>query len=163
MYCQIKKSSLQTHFFCYNELMIKERTRHTDLLKIKRLKLGLSQSALAKKVGVSQQHWDRYEKGYPIPLEKVLSISNLLGISKWDLLPSEFTPQPTEYLNKTLLGEIIISIEHLIIEKKLQFSPEHKARLIILLYEKLSKRASNDNIQQNILSLITNLSFDQSA
>ena len=87
----------------------------------------------------------------------------MLGISKWDLLPPEFTPQTTEYLNKTLLGEIIISIEHLIIEKKLQFSPEHKARLIVLLYEKLSKQASNDNIQQNILSLITNFSFDQSA
>ncbi len=143
--------------------MIKEGTHHFNLLKVKRLKLGLSQSALAKKIGVSQQHWDRYEKGYPIPLDKVISISDLLGISKWSLLPPEFTPQSIGYLNKTLLSEIIISIENLIIEKKLQFSPENKARLIILLYEKLSKRSSNDNIQQNIRSLIADFSLDQSA
>ncbi len=143
--------------------MVKERTHHFNLLKTKRLKLGLSQSAMAKKIGVSQQHWDRYEKGYPIPLEKVISISDLLGISKWDLLPPEFTPQTTGYLNKTLLSEIIISIEKLIIEKKLQFSPENKARLIILIYEKLSKRASNDNIQKNIQSLITDFSLEHSA
>lgn len=143
--------------------MIKESTHLFDLLKIKRLKLGLSQSALAKKIGVSQQHWDRYEKGYPIPLDKILLISDLLGISKWDLLPAEFKPQNQGDLNKSLLEEIIISIENLIIEKKLQFSPENKARLIILLYEKLSKHSSNDNIQQNIRSLITDFSLEQSA
>ena len=127
-----------------------------SLLKNKRIALGLSQKALAEKIGVSQQHWDRYEKGYPIPLDKILSISKVLNISKWDLLPSEFQPKG-ESFDKNRLTSIIISIEKLIIEKKLHFSPEQKAKLILLLYEKFSKHPSNDNLSQNIQDIITDL------
>ncbi len=126
------------------------------LLKNKRIALGLSQKALAEKIGVSQQHWDRYEKGYPIPLDKILSISKVLNISKWDLLPSEFQPKG-EPFDKNRLTSIIISIEKLIIEKKLHFSPEQKAKLILLLYEKFSKNPSNDNLSQNIQDIIMDL------
>lgn len=143
--------------------MVSERKHSFDLLRQRRLELRLSQSAMAKKIGISQQHWDRYEKGYPIPLEKVLLISDVLNISKWDLLPPEFNPQLTESVNKTLLSEIIISIERLVVEKKLKFTPENKARLIVLLYEKLLKKPSNDNLQQNIRTLIVNYILEQSA
>ena len=102
--------------------MKKNRFIQFSLLKNKRLALGLSQKALAEKIGVSQQHWDRYEKGYPIPLDKILSVSKVLNISKWDLLPTDFQPQE-DSLDKDRLTSIIISIEKLIIEKKLHFSP----------------------------------------
>ncbi len=62
------------------------------IIRKKREELKLSQSALGKLVGVSQQHIDRYEKGYPIPLDKVLALSNILNIEKWELLPEEFKP-----------------------------------------------------------------------
>ena len=136
--------------------MKKNRFIQFSLLKNKRIALGLSQKALAEKIGVSQQHWDRYEKGYPIPLDKILSVSKVLNISKWDLLPTDFQPQE-ESLDKNRLTSIIISIEKLIIEKKLHFSPEQKAKLILLLYEKFSKNPSNDNISQNIQEIITDL------
>lgn len=136
--------------------MKKNRFIQFSLLKNKRIALGLSQKALAEKIGVSQQHWDRYEKGYPIPLDKILSVSKVLNISKWDLLPTDFQPQE-DSLDKDRLTSIIISIEKLIIEKKLHFSPEQKAKLILLLYEKFSKNPSNDNISQNIQEIITDL------
>ncbi len=143
--------------------MTKNARHHFELLRKKRHELGLSQSALAKKINVSQQHLDRYEKGHPLPLDKVLLLSDILNISKWDLLPPEFTPENAHYFNKTLLIEIIISIENLIIEKKLRFTPNDKARLITLLYDRLAKNPSNDNIQQNIRSLLVNFMLDKSA
>lgn len=139
------------------------RFKQISLLKTKRITLGLSQKAMAIKIGVSQQHWDRYEKGYPIPLDKISIISRELNISKWDLLPSEFQPKEDLLIQKELLTSIIISIERLIIEKKLQFSPEQKAKLILLLYEKFSKRPSNDNIINNIQSAITDFLLQKSA
>lgn len=144
-------------------VMTKNARHQFELLRKKRLELGLSQSALAKKINVSQQHMDRYEKGHPLPLDKVLLLSNILNISKWDLLPPEFTPENTYYFNKTLLIEIIISVERLIIEKKLNFAPNDKARLITLLYERLVKNPSNDNIQQNIRTLLVNFMLEKSA
>lgn len=66
-----------------------------EIIKQKREELGLSQSALGKIIGISQQHVDRYEKGYPIPLDKVLLLAEKLGINKWELLPEDFHPQET--------------------------------------------------------------------
>lgn len=67
-----------------------------EIIRRKREELGLSQSALGKIIGVSQQHIDRYEKGYPLPLDKVLLFSEKLGINKWELLPTEFHPEETQ-------------------------------------------------------------------
>lgn len=147
----------------YNIGMEKLKAIHFEILKQKRLKLGLSQTVMAKKIGVSQQHWDRYEKGYPIPLEKILKISKELNISKWDLLPEEFIPKNQTYFNKELLTSIFISIEKLIIEKKLHFSPEKKAKLLTLLYERFEQNPQNDNIQQTILTTILNAHLEKSA
>ena len=132
------------------------------LLKDKRMALGLSQKALADKIGVSQQHWDRYEKGYHIPIDKILSISKILDISKWDLLPTEFQPKEAVF-DKNLLNAIIISIEKLTLEKKLHFLPEQKAKLILLLYEKFLKKPSNDNMALNLQDLIQDIISEKTA
>lgn len=71
-----------------------------EIIRIKREEQKLSQSALGKLIGVSQQHIDRYEKGYPVPLDKVLLLSHTLNINKWDLLPEAFHPQETKAIFK---------------------------------------------------------------
>lgn len=121
-----------------------------NILKKKREELGLSQAALAKIIGVSQQHMDRYEKGYPMPLERILHVSEVLHINKWELLPDAFRPTPTTVFNSQVLEKIIISLENLINQKGLVFKPVDKARLIILLYEKINKIPSNDNIEKDV-------------
>lgn len=121
-----------------------------NILKKKREELGLSQAALAKIIGVSQQHMDRYEKGYPMPLERILHVSEVLHINKWELLPDAFRPTPTTVFNSRVLEKIIISLENLINQKGLVFKPVDKARLIILLYEKINKIPSNDNIEKDV-------------
>lgn len=134
--------------------MRKLKLHNFEILKQKRRELGLTQKVMGNRFGITQQHWDRYEKGYPIPLEKVLRISNALNISRWELLPPEFRPEQPSALNEKKLTLIITSIERLIIEKKLQFSPEQKARLISLLYEKFNQESLNDNFESDITAFI---------
>lgn len=143
--------------------MKKNKFSPFQLLKERRLALGFSQKSMAEKIGITQQHWDRYEKGYPLPLDKVIIVAKLLNISKWDLLPPDFQPNSTASLNKTLLSSILISTERLIIEKKLHFSPEQKAKLILLLYEHFSKTPSNDNMLPDIQSVIKEFITSKSA
>lgn len=69
-----------------------------EVIKHKREMLGLSQSALGKIMGISQQHIDRYEKGYPVPLDKILLFSEKLGINKFELLPEDFRPEKTQQI-----------------------------------------------------------------
>lgn len=159
----IKNRVYKNIFFCIITIMKENKLNQKNILWQKRKELRLSQTVLAKKIGISQQHWDRYEKGHPIPLEKVLKISKLLNISKWDLLPKEFTPPVSVSFDKELMKLILISIENLIIEKKLQFSPENKAELVLLLYEKFSKKPTNDNILIDIDSIVTKFISKQSA
>lgn len=122
-----------------------------NILKKKREEMGLSQAAFAKIIGVSQQHLDRYEKGYPLPLERILFVSEALHLNKWDLLPVGFQFPQTNNVNSFVLEKIIIALENLIIQKDLVFKPSEKARLIVLLYEKINKSPSNDNIEKDVL------------
>lgn len=136
--------------------MKKLKLHNFGILKKTRIDLGFSQRAMAAQFGVTQQHWDRYEKGYPIPLEKILKISQVLKISRWELLPPEFRPEQPSCVNQEKLILIITSVEKLIIEKKLQFLPEQKARLIVLLYEKFNQEPINDNFETDVTSFIMN-------
>lgn len=122
-----------------------------NILKKKREEMGLSQVAFAKIIGVSQQHLDRYEKGYPLPLDRILFVADALHINKWDLLPDGFKPFEAGDFNALILEKIIIALENIILEKGLIFKPYEKARLIILLYEKIHKKPANDDIDKNVL------------
>lgn len=77
-----------------------------EIIRIKREEKKLSQKALSNLIGVSQQHIDRYEKGYPIPLDKVLLLSKALGIDKWDLLPKEFRDAEPPRENDKIIQEL---------------------------------------------------------
>lgn len=70
-----------------------------NIIKRRRLEMGLSQSALAKMIGISQQHLDRYEKGYQIPVEKIPNVAKILKIDMWELLPADFK-KPEEILSE---------------------------------------------------------------
>lgn len=69
-----------------------------NIIKKRRLEMGLSQAKLAKLIGISQQHLDRYEKGYQVPVEKIPHIAKILRVDMWQLLPAEFE-KPTEVLS----------------------------------------------------------------
>lgn len=60
------------------------------VLKERRLALKLSQKELGEAVGVSQQHMNRYENGYPIPYDKIEKIAAVLDVDKNLLLPDSF-------------------------------------------------------------------------
>lgn len=66
--------------------------KNRDIIRDRRKALGLSQNALGKLIGVSQQHLDRMEKGYPIPIDKVPLLAEILHIDKAELLPEELLP-----------------------------------------------------------------------
>lgn len=62
----------------------------TNFLKQKREELGLSQAKLGKMIGVSQQHINRMEKGYPVPLKHILPLSKALNVDPASIFPKEF-------------------------------------------------------------------------
>lgn len=63
-----------------------------SLLREKRRILNLSQADVGKAIGVSQQHVDRFEKGYPVPMNKISALAEVLQIDKMMLLPDDLMP-----------------------------------------------------------------------
>ena len=66
--------------------------KNKDLLKEKRKALGLSQAAVGDYIGVSQQHIDRIEKGYPVPMDKASKLAEILQIDVSEFIPEELLP-----------------------------------------------------------------------
>ena len=62
-----------------------------NIIKQRRRELKLSQEAVGKLLGVSQQHIQRYENGYPIPISKMDRLAQILHIDKKSLLPDGFS------------------------------------------------------------------------
>ena len=61
-----------------------------NIIKQRRTILKMSQKELGEAIGVSQQHMNRYEKGYPIPYEKIEKLAAVLDVDKNLLLPDSF-------------------------------------------------------------------------
>lgn len=66
--------------------------KNKDLLRERRKALGLSQTAVGDYIGVSQQHVDRIEKGYPVPMDKASKLAEILQIDVSELIPEELLP-----------------------------------------------------------------------
>ena len=64
--------------------------KNENLIKQKREELGFSQKKLGEMIGVSQQHINRFEQDYPIPLKHLPALARALKIDLSELLPSEF-------------------------------------------------------------------------
>lgn len=86
------------------------------ILKEIRQRLGLSQAKAAERIGVSQQHYQRLENGYPIKLNLIEKISQVFGVDKASLLPAHFigvaeaTSQVENAMPKFREDEVIIEM-----------------------------------------------------
>lgn len=66
-----------------------------NIIKQRRRDLHLSQEAVGKLLGVSQQHIQRYENGYPVPISKMDKLSQILHVEKTAFLPEGFSDSGT--------------------------------------------------------------------
>lgn len=60
-----------------------------NLIKEKREEKQLSQAELGRLLGVSQQHIQRFEKDYPVPVKYAAKLAQILNIDVKELLPEE--------------------------------------------------------------------------
>lgn len=60
-----------------------------NLIKEKREVKQLSQAELGRLLGVSQQHIQRFEKDYPVPVKYAAKLAQILNIDVKELLPEE--------------------------------------------------------------------------
>lgn len=60
-----------------------------NLIKAKREEKQLSQAELGRLLGVSQQHIQRFEKDYPVPVKYAAKLAQILDIDIKELLPEE--------------------------------------------------------------------------
>lgn len=60
-----------------------------NLIKEKREEKQLSQAELGRLLGVSQQHIQRFEKDYPVPVKYAAKLAQILNIDIKELLPEE--------------------------------------------------------------------------
>lgn len=60
-----------------------------NLIKAKREEKQLSQAELGRLLGVSQQHIQRFEKDYPVPVKYATKLAQILNIDIKELLPEE--------------------------------------------------------------------------
>jgi phage repressor protein C with HTH and peptisase S24 domain len=60
-----------------------------NLIKAKREEKQLSQAELGRLLGVSQQHIQRFEKDYPVPVKYAAKLAQILNIDVKELLPEE--------------------------------------------------------------------------
>ena len=65
-----------------------------SLIKEKREEKKLSQAELGRLLGVSQQHIQRFEKDYPVPVKYATKLAQILGIDIKELLPQELKSVP---------------------------------------------------------------------
>ena len=108
-----------------------------DIIREEREKRGLSQKKLGQMIGVSQQHIDRYEKGYQPPIDKVEKLSHIFQIEKWKLLPEGWQPTQTNDVNKDTLRLILKEIDSYLEKHNLDVSVDDKVKWITIVYERL--------------------------
>lgn len=63
-------------------------------LKAARKRAGLYQADVARELGVEQSTISRWERGTPVPLEKVTALAELLGMRPEEISP-EIAPKPS--------------------------------------------------------------------
>lgn len=60
-----------------------------NLIRAKREEKQLSQAELGRLLGISQQHIQRFEKDYPVPVKYAAKLAQILDIDIKELLPEE--------------------------------------------------------------------------
>ncbi|MBQ7660188.1 MAG: helix-turn-helix domain-containing protein [Alphaproteobacteria bacterium] len=78
-----------------------------NLIKQKREEKKLSQSELGRLLGLSQQHVQRFENGYPVPIKHAPKLAEILDIDIKELLPNalkDYAPTEKEVVKIDILN-----------------------------------------------------------
>ena len=106
-----------------------------------RAHVGLSQTAMAKQVGLSLRAYQNYERGErEIPVALVQALYAEFKVDPVWLLtgagPMILEVERAQHLDQALLDQVVAAVERFEAGLKKPLSVEHKSRLIGLLYEK---------------------------
>ena len=103
--------------------------------------VGLSQTVMAQRVGLSLRAYQNYERGErEIPVALVQALYAEFKIDPVWLLtgkgPMILETERAQHLDQALLDQVVAAVERFEADLKKPLSVEHKSRLIGLLYEK---------------------------
>ena len=106
-----------------------------------RAHVGLSQTVMAQRVGLSLRAYQNYERGErEIPVALVQALYAEFKIDPVWLLtgkgPMILETERAQHLDQALLDQVVAAVERFEADLKKPLSVEHKSRLIGLLYEK---------------------------
>lgn len=139
-----------------------------NLIKKRREELKLSQAQLGKIVGCSQQHIDRYERGYDIKPEKILIFSKWLNIPIEELIPEKWKEVFNKIRDKSLNGDIystvamvVKTVEDFLTDNDEIMDSESKAKLIASLVSKLADTPQEE--QKKFIEFAIGLELDKKA
>ena len=118
-----------------------ERFSYHERVAIVRSHLGLSQTVMAERVGLSLRAYQNYERGErEIPVVLVHALYQAFQIDPVWLLTGEGSmiaaAEARKCLDQPLLDRVVAAVEQFESGLKKPLSVEHKSRLIGLLYEK---------------------------
>lgn len=120
-------------------------------VKIQRVRVGLTQEALAHRVGVSQSAWSHYEQGRrSISLEALLVLPVILNCSIADLLPDSIVTAVDQRRSKDMkLEEIIVGWPDIDDESKIsmlrQFRIVHDGDMARTQLREMQQAAAGQN------------------
>lgn len=134
----------------------------TERLKSIRSFLGKTQKEMAETLGISLGSLQAYEAGSSYPGGRVLEGLARLGINiNWVLLEEgemirgQGALESSIPLDKQILFEIIVKLEGIFRHISKPWSPEDKAKLIILLHDEMVEGdMKSEEIEKNVLRLI---------
>lgn len=114
----------------------------------------ITQVQLADAIGVTQGAVQKLENGImELSLKWIEQISAALRVKPYELLPQEWQPT-AETVDTNDLATIIEIVETHLQQANTTLSPEHKAKLIILLLEIAQETPANENLKEQISNTI---------
>lgn len=118
-----------------------ENILYHDRVSQVRARFALSQSDMARRTGISLRAYQNYERGErEIPVALIHGLFIEFGVNPVWLLTGQGSmlqeSHPNTCLDQKLLDQIVKAVEDFETMLKIKLPPEHKSRLIGLLYEK---------------------------
>lgn len=126
----------------------------TNRIKELRKLRKMTQVQLANAVGAAQGSIQKLENGeITLDIKWMSSLSEILDVKPYELLPQEWQPT-AETVDTNDLGTIIEIVETHLQQANKILSPEHKAKLIVLLLEIAKENPANENLNEQISNTI---------
>ena len=139
-----------------------------NIIRERREQYKLSQAELAKIIGCSQQHIDRYEQGYDIKPDKILLLSKYLNIPVKELIPEKWKEVFDKAQDKTLNSDVyttvamvVKTVEDFLNDHEELLDNERKAQIIAGLVAKLANTPQEE--QKKLIEFAISLELDKKA